>query len=362
MESNLPFAFSEMNANKIPLKINNEESSFAKSFSIQLPYLITFERYSINSEDNFLITTQVGPGYHKHIHLSKVDFNKFFSKKRTLHRHDFFEFMYVLEGEVKQNIENVIYNYSQGECCLLNPNTRHIENLSTDFQVIFLAITEEYLLDIIKQDIMYLPDGTLKNHSSEIYKLVTEKKSNKTYYGKDYLDFYPVAPAVNRIEECKEIFDEMIIETLNQKPGYNLMAKALFARFFSMLESRNTYKLSHIRLNSSAEEFLFIRIAHILEGNHGRISRTELEKVLNYNSDYLNRIVKKFTGMSLLEYGQTIFLKESEQLLINTDKSISEIVRELGFSNRTYFYRIFKQRYGVTPQEYREKIKILKKS
>lgn len=68
----------------------------------------------------------------------------------------------------------------------------------------------------------------------------------------------------------------------------------------------------------------------------------------------LNQI-KKYTGMSLLEYGQTIFLKEAEQLLTKTERKISEIIKELGFSNRTYFYRIFKERYGITPNEYRDK-------
>lgn len=90
----------------------------------------------------------------------------------------------------------------------------------------------EYLKDIVKQDIMYLLDGSLKNHTSEIYNLINENNNNKTYYGKDYLDFYPVAPIQNRIEECTKIFDDMIIETLNQKPGCNLMIKALFTRFF----------------------------------------------------------------------------------------------------------------------------------
>jgi AraC-like DNA-binding protein len=37
--------------------------------------------------------------------------------------------------------------------------------------------------------------------------------------------------------------------------------------------------------------------------------------------------------MSLLKYGLNIFLKEAEQLLIKTETSISEIVKELGFFN-----------------------------
>lgn len=361
MKSNEPLQLSAIDISTAPLRIKNAESSFTKLFSLKLPYLIVVEKCSPNLDECFLSTTQVAPGFHVHFNLSKKFFYNSILRKRTLHRHDYFEFMYVIEGEVRQNIENIYYNYSKGECCLLNPNTRHCEDVSTDYQVVFIAISTEYLQDIVKYDIMYLPDGSLQNHTSAIYNLITEKNDNKTYYGKEYLDFYPVAPTRKQIEDCTKIFDDMIIETLNQKPGCNLMVKALFTRFFSMLESSDRYSMSHIHLNSSSEEFLFIRIAHILEANRGRISRAELGKTLNYNSDYLNRIVKKYTGMSLLEYGQTIFLKEAEQLLTKTERNISEIIKELGFSNRSYFYRIFKDRYGITPNEYRDKYSIKNK-
>ena len=60
--------------------------------------------------------------------------------------------------------------------------------------------------------------------------------------------------------------------------------------------------------------------------------------------------------MTLLEYGQSIYLEEARKLLADTEKSISSIIEELVFSNRSHFYRLFEKYYGETPMNYRKRI------
>ena len=50
----------------------------------------------------------------------------------------------------------------------------------------------------------------------------------------------------------------------------------------------------------------------------------------------------------------TFCLKKAAQCLIETDESISSIAAGLKFTNRTHFYALFKEKYGVTPKEYRQ--------
>ncbi|MFW2551437.1 helix-turn-helix domain-containing protein [Klebsiella pneumoniae] len=47
-------------------------------------------------------------------------------------------------------------------------------------------------------------------------------------------------------------------------------------------------------------------------------------------------------------------MKKAEKLLTTTDISISEIMKELGFTNSTHFYKLFKEKYGTTPKKYRD--------
>lgn len=47
-------------------------------------------------------------------------------------------------------------------------------------------------------------------------------------------------------------------------------------------------------------------------------------------------------------------MEKAEGLLLDSDLTIAEIMEDLGFSNRTQFYRLFRKNYGMTPREYRK--------
>lgn len=61
----------------------------------------------------------------------------------------------------------------------------------------------------------------------------------------------------------------------------------------------------------------------------------------------------KETGVSAQEYIQTKVIEVAKKRLFDVDKSISEIAYELGFKYPQHFTRLFKQRTGLTPNEYR---------
>jgi AraC-like DNA-binding protein len=73
----------------------------------------------------------------------------------------------------------------------------------------------------------------------------------------------------------------------------------------------------------------------------------------NFNNDYLCRIFKKYTGMSVIKYINEIKMGKAKQLLRETDLSIKEISYMLGFGDNKYFMKIFKMYETLTPSEYR---------
>ena len=98
----------------------------------------------------------------------------------------------------------------------------------------------------------------------------------------------------------------------------------------------------------------YLEFVPATDGQKTRDEAEELEEMVHYTGDYLNRIVRRKSGMSLVELGRSISLEEAAVLLRDTDDTVAEIMQILGYSNRTYFYRIFRQKYGLTPKEYRE--------
>ena len=74
---------------------------------------------------------------------------------------------------------------------------------------------------------------------------------------------------------------------------------------------------------------------------------------LNLSSNYFGDLVKKETGISALEYIQAKVIDLAKEKIYDRSRSISEIALEMGYQYPQHFTRLFKQRVGMSPQEYR---------
>lgn len=74
---------------------------------------------------------------------------------------------------------------------------------------------------------------------------------------------------------------------------------------------------------------------------------------MNLSANYFGDLLKKETGKSALEYIQTKVIDIAKEKFFEQSKSISEIAYELGYKYPQHFTRLFKQKVGVSPNEYR---------
>jgi two-component system response regulator YesN len=72
------------------------------------------------------------------------------------------------------------------------------------------------------------------------------------------------------------------------------------------------------------------------------------------NEQHLMRIFKRETGVSVLEYITGERLAVSKRLLITTALPVNQVALQAGYENYSYFIRLFKRNFGVTPQVYRQ--------
>lgn len=272
---------------------------------------------------------------------------------RSLHQHNFFEIMYVLKGSCIQNIEGQQYLYHAGQCCLLNHNVRHVELPSEDGELFFLMLSDDFLNDLISNDLLFESNGQAKKNQNPLYQLFFDNNRQVETREKQYWDFYPLMPSDIIVPRLEELFFRLLMENKKIEPGSYLLIQAITAKLFSEMLNPTIYTIRKTKPDFNKNEYLFLRIHRLLEEHNGRIPRTELAEILNYNAHYLNRIVKSCTGMSLHEYGRGFMLKEAARLLVQTSISISSIMNKLEITNRTAFYQALKKQYGVTPNEYR---------
>ena len=68
----------------------------------------------------------------------------------------------------------------------------------------------------------------------------------------------------------------------------------------------------------------------------------------------MSREIKKKTGKTYKELLQTKRMNQAAYMLTNTKMPVSEIIQMVGYDNSSYFYRKFRERYGVSPKEFRK--------
>lgn len=74
---------------------------------------------------------------------------------------------------------------------------------------------------------------------------------------------------------------------------------------------------------------------------------------LNLSPNYFGDLIKKESGNTALDYIQTKMIDEAKTRLFDHSKTLSVIAEDLGFKYQQHFTRIFKQKTGMTPNEYR---------
>lgn len=74
---------------------------------------------------------------------------------------------------------------------------------------------------------------------------------------------------------------------------------------------------------------------------------------LHLSANYFGDLIKKETGNTALDYIQSKVIDEAKNKIFDAGKTINEIAGELGFKYQQHFTRLFKQKTGVTPVEYR---------
>jgi AraC-like DNA-binding protein len=96
---------------------------------------------------------------------------------------------------------------------------------------------------------------------------------------------------------------------------------------------------------------------YIRENCSDEISNTEIGAIFGYHPFYVSRVLKEKKGITLRQYIIAYRLKAAKRMLELTKMSIAEIAEETGFTDASYFTKTFRQTFGMTPKEWRNKFK-----
>lgn len=96
------------------------------------------------------------------------------------------------------------------------------------------------------------------------------------------------------------------------------------------------------------------RVKQYIKANlNEELNRKQLAEYVYLSCDYLSRIFKQETGVQLTEYITQKRIQEAKRLLKETDRTIGEIAFSVGYSNWAYFSKVFREKNGETPAQFR---------
>jgi len=87
-----------------------------------------------------------------------------------------------------------------------------------------------------------------------------------------------------------------------------------------------------------------------------RLYLGELSEKFKLNSNYCCHLFKKYFNCNFSDYITQIRMKKASELLKNSDLSVDDIARKIGYEDYYYFNKVFKSCFGVTPYKYKSSV------
>jgi len=134
-----------------------------------------------------------------------------------------------------------------------------------------------------------------------------------------------------------------------------VLQKGLF-NLDETVEHINTALERKRRISGDAQQFVRKAMAYIHEHYTESISRRDIAQHVNIAEDYLTFCFRQEMGTTPIKYLQRYRLNQARSLLLESDKTITEIALMVGFSDGGYFSRLFHRENGMSPDKFRNSV------
>lgn len=174
------------------------------------------------------------------------------------------------------------------------------------------------------------------------------------------LDGFGVLEAMQKEETIRNIpVIVLTAQTLTEKDMERLnrgvsavLGKGLFSVEETLAHIEETL-LHREKLGSEAQRLVRMAMAYIHEQYAEPISREEIARHVGVNKDHLSRCFHQEVGVTLTVYLNRYRVNQAKALLAERQKTITEVALAVGFSDSSYFSRVFRRETGMSPRAYR---------
>jgi YesN/AraC family two-component response regulator len=169
-----------------------------------------------------------------------------------------------------------------------------------------------------------------------------------------YKNFFVVAPEDRSSTDI--LFDHIMEEKQNSDSYSKCMIQTYLQQLILKL-LRKSNSISVLSLSSDVrilDESMQNALTYISHHYNQQITLDDVASFLNLNSSYFSKKFKFINGFSFKEFLNRVRISNAERLLLETDKSVTDIAFLCGYENSNYFGDAFKHLNGVSPSVFRK--------
>lgn len=262
------------------------------------------------------------------INKNIIDFDFTTSTMQSTVFHQNIEILYLLEGIIEVTVEAEAYQLEKGDILLINANKKH--SLKAKSEKVFAARFQ------INYAMLVEHLGT----NQILFWCNTTVDKNEAY------------------DVLRNIFDRILNRYFEKSGAGALYLNSLYYEALYVLTSYFTIKATDARLKLIGlhDGTRVFEIQNYVQANYlQQLSLNDLAKKLYLSTAYLSKYIKKYFGVSFVEYLNNVRLFHAVDELLYTDKRIINIALDNGFPTTASFNKAFKNSYQLTPSAYRAK-------
>lgn len=258
------------------------------------------------------------------------------------HPHQFFEILFVAEGQCENLVEENTLTLKKGDVCFVAPDVLHQPRVFNHDTIVYNILVRT---------------STFQNAFHSLY---GRNDIVSTFFTQNlYRKNAGTCPYMICKTESEPIFYELIEHMVEEEQQARMFCRQymnlLFNTFILELLRRHEQHFTVGKATDNVEAENITAILRYIQSNYQTLTLTEAARFFNYSEAHLSRIIKKCSGQTFSDIIKTIRLQKAVELLEKTNLSISEIAEQMGYTDNSHFHKVFKHAYGLTPIQYRQK-------
>lgn len=264
---------------------------------------------------------------------------------RTEHIHDYMQIWFVQKGCCEHYINDTRNLLVKGNLFVVPPFVKHRIKVVPGEEIKIIGC--EFLTDFVSNN-----EALADKQSAFFDFLFLEPFLVSTEAVKPRLHLTGKSQAI-----VEELMLEMLYEYNEEQKHYLIFIKADLLKLLAVI-TREYEKLTdneNGELFERYREAITAAIKYINENYTGSIYIEDACKIAMMSQSYFTYLFKQITGNTFVEYVNNLRVGKAMQLLQDSSASITDICFSVGFNNAGYFNRVFKKETGLSPLQYRKR-------